>query len=96
MQITSILITTDWSFPTSWWVVQVMVANSSYALPAADFYVFIGDLPEARAEEVLRRIDDGYYSNKSSTAGGEQVKSADDKVGGRRIEGLKAAQQSTH
>ena len=31
--------------------------------PGSDFYVFIDDLPEARAEEVRRRIDDGYYSN---------------------------------
>jgi hypothetical protein len=34
--------------------------------PGSDFYVFIDDLPEARSEEVWRRINDGYYSNESS------------------------------
>jgi hypothetical protein len=34
--------------------------------PGSDYYVFIDDLPESRAEEVRRRIDDDYYSNESS------------------------------
>ena len=82
MQITSILIATDWSFPTSAWVVQVMVANSSYALPAATFTCLSTICPRPARKKCGGELTTATTQTSHLTAGGEQLKSADDKSAG--------------